>query len=92
MWEIILITVFTLHLVLLSQKWPIFTYTFKKLFRSSGYLGRHGDDLMKIAFESTMMLPYFSEALSSLMGGARICLDNIHYDEVNGIVSTDTKA
>ena len=41
---------------------------------------------MKIALESTVIMTTFFDTLSFLMNKARVCIDNIHYDEVNGIV------
>ncbi len=41
---------------------------------------------MKIVFESSVMMPSISKALSILTNGARICLDDIQYDAAEGIV------
>jgi hypothetical protein len=41
---------------------------------------------MKIAFESGLLIPSISKAISILTDRAKVCLDNIHYDEAKGIV------
>jgi hypothetical protein len=41
---------------------------------------------MKIAFESDMLMPPVSQAISILTDGAKVCVDDIHYDEAKGIV------
>jgi hypothetical protein len=41
---------------------------------------------MNIAFESDLFLPSISKTISILTDRANICLDDIHYDETNGIV------
>lgn len=41
---------------------------------------------MKIAFESDLLLPPISKAISILTDGAKVCVDDIQYDEANGIV------
>ena len=46
---------------------------------------------MKITFEAPEILPPISRALSLLTNGARICVNDIQYDEVNGIVKIPMK-
>ena len=41
---------------------------------------------MKLAFESDLLMPSISQTLSLLTDKAKICVDDIHYDEANGIV------
>jgi hypothetical protein len=41
---------------------------------------------MKIAFETDILIPPISNAISILMDRANICIDDIHYDQVKGIV------
>jgi hypothetical protein len=41
---------------------------------------------MKITFESNLLIPAVSKAFSILTDGAKVCLDDIHYDEAKGIV------
>jgi hypothetical protein len=42
---------------------------------------------MKIAFESDLLVPPVSKAISILTDGAKVCVDDIHYDEAKGIVN-----
>lgn len=46
---------------------------------------------MKITFEASEMFPPLSRTLSLLTNGARICVNDIQYDEVNGIVRIPMK-
>jgi len=41
---------------------------------------------MKIAFESDLLMPPVSKAISILTDGAKVCVHDIHYDEAKGIV------
>jgi len=42
---------------------------------------------MKITFEADLLIPPFSETLSFLTNGAKVCVDDIHYDEAKGTVN-----
>jgi hypothetical protein len=42
---------------------------------------------MKITFESEKSLPTFNKVISVLTDKAKICVDDIHHDEVRGIVN-----
>lgn len=41
---------------------------------------------MKITFESDLLLPPISEAITILTDRAKVCVDDIRYDEAKGIV------
>lgn len=41
---------------------------------------------MKIAFDSYLLLPSISQAISSLTDRAKICLNDIQYDKTDGII------
>jgi hypothetical protein len=41
---------------------------------------------MKIAFESDILLPPVTKAISILTDGAKVCVDDIQYDKAKGIV------
>jgi hypothetical protein len=41
---------------------------------------------MKIAFESDLLIPHVSKSVSILTDRAKVCVDDIHYDEAGGIV------
>jgi hypothetical protein len=41
---------------------------------------------MKISFESDMVMPTLSKAILNLTDNTTVCLEDIHYDEVQGIV------
>ena len=41
---------------------------------------------MKIAFESNLSVPSVAEAIAMLTDRAKICIDDIHYDEARRIV------
>ena len=41
---------------------------------------------MRIAFESELLLPPLAKAITILTYGAKVCVDDIHYDEAKGIV------
>lgn len=41
---------------------------------------------MKLAFQSDLLLPPISKALSFLTDKAKVCINDIHYDEANGVV------
>ncbi|RME55667.1 hypothetical protein D6779_12230 [Candidatus Parcubacteria bacterium] len=42
--------------------------------------------MMKIAFESELLLPPVSETISLLTNGAKVCIDDIYYNKEDGIV------
>ena len=42
--------------------------------------------MIKISFESDMVMPTISKAILTLTDSATVCLDDIHYDEVQRIV------
>jgi hypothetical protein len=42
--------------------------------------------MMKITFESSLSIPTVSETISLLTNGAKVSIDDIHYNEVKGIV------
>lgn len=44
---------------------------------------------MKIVFESELLIPSISNAISILTDRAKVCLENIHYDEARGIVNIE---
>jgi hypothetical protein len=46
---------------------------------------------MKITFEASEMFPPLSRALLLLTNGAKICVNDIQYDEINGVVKIPMK-
>jgi hypothetical protein len=46
---------------------------------------------MMLSFESNVWIPSIAKSFSSLLDKARICIDNVHYDKVNGIVEINTQ-
>ncbi len=46
---------------------------------------------MILTFESNVWIPSVAKSFSTLLDKARICIDNVHYDKVNGIVEINTQ-